>query len=127
MALRAYITTLVSSIQAAENSEEKYRGLRFRKTTRVTEGSGGGGEGRRALLLSTVAALTQVTDSKTQLLQKYLKKSEDNKTKNDKERLDSYYKRNYKDYFAFEEGTLRQKKELTEAEKGILSWLEANK
>lgn len=43
------------------------------------------------------------------------------------QRLDSYYKRNYKDYFAFEEGTLRQKKELTETEKGILDWLDANK
>uniref|UniRef100_A0A803R3M7 Uncharacterized protein n=1 Tax=Cannabis sativa TaxID=3483 RepID=A0A803R3M7_CANSA len=41
--------------------------------------------GRRGLLLSTVVAALQVTDSKTQLLQKYLKKSEENKAKNDKE------------------------------------------
>ncbi|XP_071707636.1 uncharacterized protein [Rutidosis leptorrhynchoides] len=125
MAIRAYITTLVSSIQAAENIDEKHRGLKFTRTKKVTETDGEFGEGRRALLLSTIVAAA--TDSKTQLLQKYLKKSEDNKIKNDKERLDSYYKRNYKDYFAFEEGTLRQKKELTEAEKGILDWLEANK
>ncbi|KAK1409713.1 hypothetical protein QVD17_36242 [Tagetes erecta] len=124
MAIRAYITTLVSSIQAAENIEDKKSGLRLTKT-RVAENCNGGiTEGRRALLLSTVAA---ATDSKTQLLEKYLKKSQDNKTKNDKERLDSYYKRNYMDYFAFEEGTLRQKKDLTEAEKGILDWLQANK
>ncbi|KAD7479883.1 hypothetical protein R6Q59_008715 [Mikania micrantha] len=127
MAIRAYITTLVSSIQAAENIENKNKGIRLTKT-RVAESCNGGGvaERRRALLLSTVVAAA-ATDSKTELLQKYLKKSQDNKAKNDKERLDSYYKRNYKDYFAYEEGTLRGKKELTEAEKGILDWLEANK
>lgn len=43
------------------------------------------------------------------------------------QRLDSYYKRNYKDYFGLEEGALRQKKELTETEKSILDWLQANK
>ena len=43
-------------------------------------------------------------------------------------RLDSYYKRNYKDYFGLLEGTLKQKKEqLSESEKGILEWLEKNK
>ncbi|KAI7747591.1 hypothetical protein M8C21_019107 [Ambrosia artemisiifolia] len=124
MAIRAYITTLVSSIHAAENIEGGNRGSRFTRT-RVTE-SNGGLEGRRALLLSTVVAAA-ATDSQTQLLQKYLKKSQENKEKNDKERLDSYYKRNYKDYFAYEEGTIRQKKELTETEKGILDWLQANK
>ncbi|CAH2042943.1 unnamed protein product [Thlaspi arvense] len=56
---------------------------------------------------------------------KYLKKSEDNKAKNDKE---SYYKRNYKDYFDFVEGSLRAKKgELSESEQGILDWLQKNK
>ncbi|KVI09640.1 uncharacterized protein LOC112518617 [Cynara cardunculus var. scolymus] len=126
MAIRAYITTLISSIQAAENTQEKGNGLSFRRKM-VTESNGRGGEGRRTLLLSAMAAATQVNDSKTELLQKYLKKSEENKTKNDKERLDSYYKRNYKDYFGLEEGTLRQKKELTETEKSILDWLQANK
>lgn len=43
------------------------------------------------------------------------------------QRLDSYYKRNYRDYFGFSEGTLKEKKDLTESEKGILEWLEANK
>ncbi|KAG8650580.1 hypothetical protein MANES_07G054000v8 [Manihot esculenta] len=42
---------------------------------------------RRGFLLSTlVAAYPLTTDSKTQLLNKYLKKSEENKAKNDKEK-----------------------------------------
>lgn len=86
------------------------------------------GDGRRGLLLSAViVAATQVNDSRTELLQKYLKKSQENKEKNDKERLENYYKRNYKDYFGALEGSLKQKKELTETEKGILEWLEKNK
>jgi hypothetical protein len=43
------------------------------------------------------------------------------------QRLESYYKRNYKDYFEFVEGTLKEKKELSESEKGILDWLQKNK
>ncbi|CAN8302967.1 unnamed protein product [Cochlearia groenlandica] len=64
-----------------------------------------------------------------QLLQKYLKKSEENKTKNDKERLDGYYKRNYKDYFEFVEGSIKGKTEaeLSDSEKKILEWLKSNK
>ncbi|KDP44522.1 hypothetical protein JCGZ_16355 [Jatropha curcas] len=86
--------------------------------------------GRRGIFFSTlVAAYPVATDSKTELLNKYLKKSEENKTKNDKERLDSYYKRNYKDYFDYVEGSLRGKKEqdLSESEKSILDWLKNNK
>ncbi len=85
--------------------------------------------GRRSgLLLSTVlGAASQVSDSRTELLKKYLKKSEENKAKNDKERLDSYYKRNYKDYFEFVEGSLAGKEQLSESEKGILDWLQKNK
>ncbi|KAA8545759.1 hypothetical protein F0562_020790 [Nyssa sinensis] len=84
--------------------------------------------GRRGLLVSTMIAASQVNDSRTELLQKYLKKSEENKAKNDKERLDGYYKRNYKDYFGFVEGSLKGKKEeLSESEKGILDWLQRNK
>ncbi|RDX78725.1 hypothetical protein CR513_40957 [Mucuna pruriens] len=75
--------------------------------------------GRRGLILSTVIATTQVPDSRTQLLKKYQKKSEENKEKNDKERLESYYKRNYKDYFELVEGTLKGKEEgkLSDTEK----------
>ncbi|KAL1296146.1 hypothetical protein HN51_056892 [Arachis hypogaea] len=85
--------------------------------------------GRRSLILSTLIATTQVPESRTQLLQKYLKKSEENKDKNDKERLESYYKRNYKDYFDLMEGTLRAKndEQLSDTEKGILDWLQRNK
>ncbi|XP_049403204.1 uncharacterized protein LOC125866872 [Solanum stenotomum] len=85
-------------------------------------------QGRRELLFSTIIAIVQVNDSQTELLKRYLKKSEENKTKNDKERLDSYYKRNYRDYFGYFEGNLKDKKEeLTESEQGILDWLEKNK
>ncbi|KAJ8542259.1 hypothetical protein K7X08_017125 [Anisodus acutangulus] len=87
-------------------------------------------QGRRELLFSTILiAAVQVNDSQTELLKRYLKKTEENKAKNDKERLDGYYKRNYRDYFGFVEGSLKQKKEeeLTESEQGILKWLEKNK
>ncbi|KAA8545760.1 hypothetical protein F0562_020789 [Nyssa sinensis] len=84
--------------------------------------------GRKGLLVSTMTAASQVNDSRTELLQKYLKKSEENKAKNDKERLDSYYKQTYKDYFDFVEGSLKGKKEqLSESEQGILDWLKRNK
>ncbi|XP_020238514.1 uncharacterized protein LOC109817610 [Cajanus cajan] len=84
---------------------------------------------RRGLLLSAAIATTQVPDSRTQLLKKYQKKSEENKEKNDKERLESYYKRNYKDYFELMEGTLKRKEDgqLSDTEKGILDWLQKNK
>ncbi|XP_061355647.1 uncharacterized protein LOC133300161 [Gastrolobium bilobum] len=86
------------------------------------------GLGRRGLVLSTVIATTQVPDPRTDLLKKYLKKSEENKEKNDKERLESYYKRNYKDYFELMEGTLKGKNgQLSDTEKGILDWLQKNK
>ncbi|KAI4375572.1 hypothetical protein MLD38_013426 [Melastoma candidum] len=82
-----------------------------------------------AAAASTTPSLPQVSDSASELLKRYLKKSEENKEKNDKERMESYYKRNYKDYFDFAEGGLRAKSEdkLSEAEKGILDWLNRNK
>jgi hypothetical protein len=43
------------------------------------------------------------------------------------QRLESYYKRNYKDYFEFVEGSLKGKEELSESEKGIHDWLQNNK
>ena len=44
------------------------------------------------------------------------------------QRLDSYYKRNYKDYFDFVEGSLKAKDgKLSDSEKGILDWLKNNK
>ncbi|KAJ8768960.1 hypothetical protein K2173_023955 [Erythroxylum novogranatense] len=85
--------------------------------------------GRRGILLAAMVGAYPISDSKTELLKKYLKKSEENKAKNDKERLDSYYKRNYKDYFDYVEGALKGKKEqdLTESEKGIIDWLKNNR
>ncbi|XWS63017.1 hypothetical protein CRYUN_Cryun06bG0060500 [Craigia yunnanensis] len=87
------------------------------------------GIARRGLILSAMASAPQLNDSRTELLKKYLKKSEENKVKNDKERMENYYKRNYKDYFEFVEGSLKGKNEqqLTESEKGILDWLKANR
>ncbi|KAJ7539450.1 hypothetical protein O6H91_11G093500 [Diphasiastrum complanatum] len=64
---------------------------------------------------------------KNELIQKLLEKSRANKAKYDKERRDAYYKRNYKDYFEFVEGSIRKKGQPSEAEKGILEWLERNK
>jgi hypothetical protein len=45
------------------------------------------------------------------------------------QRRDAVYKRNYKDYFGFMEGPVREKpaEELTETETGILAWLDKNK
>ncbi|GMY38741.1 Photosystem I reaction centre subunit N [Fagus crenata] len=107
---------------ASSNVQAVHRRERKRPTTTTTD------IGRRGLLLSTVVAATQITDSRTEILKKYLKRSEENKAKNDKERLDSYYKRNYKDYFEFVEGSLKGKEgPLTESEKGILDWLRRNK
>jgi hypothetical protein len=56
-----------------------------------------------------------------------LERSRANKAKNDKERLDDFYKRNYKEYFEFVEGSVRNKKELSEAEKSIVEWLAKHK
>ncbi|KAF3320442.1 Photosystem I reaction centre subunit N (PSAN or PSI-N) [Carex littledalei] len=80
-------------------------------------------------LLISVAAVPDASESQKALLQEYLKRSKENKTKYDKERLDSYNKRNYKDYFEFIEGSIKDKDkdQLTEAEKGILEWLRKNK
>ncbi|CAD6206526.1 unnamed protein product [Miscanthus lutarioriparius] len=89
------------------------------------------GVSRRCLLtlLTSTAAIPGGSESRKALLQEYLKKSEENKEKNDKERLDDYYKRNYKDYFGLIEGPAREKKEeeRTESEKRILEWLDKNK
>jgi len=66
-------------------------------------------------------------DTKNPLIEKLLERSRQNKAKYDEERLQDYYKRNFTDYFNFLGGNLSKKKELTESEKGILKWLEANK
>ncbi|KAI9180433.1 hypothetical protein LWI28_004763 [Acer negundo] len=93
MALTVTVNKYASSnVQAVHRRSEESR----TKTTTADFG-------RRGLLLSTAlaAAPPQLSDSANQLLKKYLKKSEANKEKNDKERLESYYNRNYRDYFEY--------------------------
>ncbi|XP_040964140.1 thylakoid lumenal 17.4 kDa protein, chloroplastic isoform X3 [Gossypium hirsutum] len=87
--------------------------------TAAAANAGDTGIARRGLILYAVASAPQLNDSRTELLKKYLKKTEENKAKNDKERMENYYRRNYKDYFEFVEGTLKGKDEqqLSEAEK----------
>ncbi|KAJ4762589.1 photosystem I reaction center subunit N [Rhynchospora pubera] len=81
------------------------------------------------LLISVAAVPLPDVESQKALIQEYLKRSKENKAKNDKERLDSYYKRNYQDYFGFIEGSVKDKDkdQLTESEKDILEWLRKNK
>ncbi|XP_056163521.1 uncharacterized protein LOC130136926 isoform X1 [Syzygium oleosum] len=120
-----------SNVQAIPRSEGRRRKPRAAPADSQQSGVG---TRRCLLLLSAAATAPQAAaagNSQTELLKivlGYLKKSEENKEKNDKERLESYYKRNYKDYFEFVEGSLRNKKEqLTESEKAILDWLRSNK
>ncbi|XP_056163522.1 uncharacterized protein LOC130136926 isoform X2 [Syzygium oleosum] len=117
-----------SNVQAIPRSEGRRRKPRAAPADSQQSGVG---TRRCLLLLSAAATAPQAAaagNSQTELLKRYLKKSEENKEKNDKERLESYYKRNYKDYFEFVEGSLRNKKEqLTESEKAILDWLRSNK
>lgn len=84
-----------------------------------------------ALLLQPVlspdwAAAEEENSKKNDLIERLLQKSKANKDKRAKERLDDYYKRNYKDYFEFVEGTVKPGK-LTEAEKDIMEWLRKNR
>ncbi|XP_039140737.1 uncharacterized protein LOC120277928 [Dioscorea cayenensis subsp. rotundata] len=91
--------------------------------------------GRRSmlslLLLSSMPTtmISEANDSKKTLFEEYLRRSRENKQKNDKERLDDYYRRNYKDYFELIEGTVKDKQEelLSESEKQIREWLKKNK
>ncbi|OWM64779.1 hypothetical protein CDL15_Pgr028496 [Punica granatum] len=134
MAFTATVNKLASSnaraVPRGGGGRGRGRGREDRRRTNPNRSSSATDFGRRCLLLAaSVVAAPQPTDSRTELLKRYLKKSEDNRAKNDKERLESYYKRNYKDYFDFVEGSLKGKNEqqLSESEKGILDWLKTNK
>ncbi|KAF8096653.1 hypothetical protein N665_0304s0018 [Sinapis alba] len=119
MALTVTVNKYASSnVQSVRRNETKHSSL---TTTDLRR--------RNIIFSSSSSFLAAALTTSDQLLQKYLKKSEENKTKNDKERLDSYYKRNYKDYFEFVEGSTKGKTEaeLSESEKRILEWLKANK
>jgi hypothetical protein len=140
---RRRIVLLAAAVQLRASDE---------KESRIRGGSGVGGElvryGRRemvkravlpgaALLISMTVARSvnaaagevegPAAAAKNELIQKLLERSRANKAKNDKERLDDFYKRNYKEYFEFVEGGVRNKKELSEAEKGIVEWLAKHK
>lgn len=56
-----------------------------------------------------------------------MEQSRINKDKYNQQRLDDYNRRNWGDYFRFIEGSVRNKKDLSENEKAILEWLEKNK
>eukprot|EP00249_Psilotum_nudum_P009050 c21675_g1_i1 orf=224-646(+) len=62
----------------------------------------------------------------SQLVESLLEKTRMNKAKYDRQRLDDYYRRNYKDYFEYVEGSIRNKSEPSEVEKGIMEWLKKN-
>lgn len=90
-------------------------------------------DSRRYLLGATSLAVAASLDikpttpeypPKSPFIEQLLERSRANKAKNDQERLNSYYERNYKEYFEFLEGTIKNKTELTETEKGILKWLD---
>ncbi|XP_059653040.1 uncharacterized protein LOC132300105 isoform X3 [Cornus florida] len=74
------LTATVSKFASCNVPVDGRRERKSRTTTGLME------IGRRGLLLSsTVIAASQVNDSKTELLNRYRKKSEENKAKNDKE------------------------------------------
>jgi len=118
----------IRSPSAAASSFHRSAAKHFQQAVTLAQRNG---ISRRCLLtlLTSTAAIPDGSESRKALLQEYLKKSKDNKEKNDKERLDDYYKRNYMDYFGLIEGPAREKKEedRTESEKRILEWLDKNK
>ncbi|KAI5078731.1 hypothetical protein GOP47_0006402 [Adiantum capillus-veneris] len=87
-------------------------------------------ESRRNLLAISLSSAFLATTTipeyppKSQLIEQLLEKSRANKTKNNQKRLNSYYERNFKEYFEFVEGTLQNRTDLSENEKDILKWLE---
>eukprot|EP00475_Leptophrys_vorax_P007145 TRINITY_DN1452_c0_g1_i3.p1 TRINITY_DN1452_c0_g1~~TRINITY_DN1452_c0_g1_i3.p1 ORF type:complete len:189 (+),score=0.65 TRINITY_DN1452_c0_g1_i3:42-569(+) len=71
-------------------------------------------------------------DPENPLIKELLQRSQANKAKYDEERLNDYYRRNFKDYFEFVGGTLQSKARsnpdrLSANDKLILKWLEDNK
>ncbi|GAQ84939.1 hypothetical protein KFL_002130150 [Klebsormidium nitens] len=61
-----------------------------------------------------------------EIVKEMLERSKLNKAKYDKERLDDYNRRNFSDYFEFTTGSKNPKK-MTETDKAMLKWLEANR
>lgn len=65
------------------------------------------------------------------LIEDLLEKSRLNKPKHDRDRLESYYRRNYKDWFDVEKGNFgigQERNQLSkELQQEILQWIEKNK
>eukprot|EP00242_Pyramimonas_sp_CCMP2087_P008459 CAMPEP_0198212972 /NCGR_PEP_ID=MMETSP1445-20131203/28490_1 /TAXON_ID=36898 /ORGANISM="Pyramimonas sp., Strain CCMP2087" /LENGTH=159 /DNA_ID=CAMNT_0043887553 /DNA_START=89 /DNA_END=568 /DNA_ORIENTATION=+ len=75
--------------------------------------------------LATNGTGSGVDDDESPLIQGLLASSRANKEKYDKERLDDYYTRNFKDYFDFVDGSNRSG-ENTENEIKIKEWIAKN-
>eukprot|EP00879_Flechtneria_rotunda_P024957 GHRR01026485.1.p1 GENE.GHRR01026485.1~~GHRR01026485.1.p1 ORF type:complete len:117 (+),score=27.91 GHRR01026485.1:159-509(+) len=103
---------------------------------------------RRTMLWSTTAGVTawvtlnqaaqarqeplnkEVDAAESPYIQELLRRSREKKEQRDKERLQDYYKRNFKDYFEFEGGSIRAGKARgiqPDTQQAILQWLELNK
>ncbi|KAI9123481.1 hypothetical protein K1719_004781 [Acacia pycnantha] len=118
------------TVTANKYASSNLQAVAYRKKDPKSPANSAAAATRRGLLLSSLAAAAaSLPDSRTLLLQKYLKKTEENRERNDKERLESYYKRNYKDYFELVEGTIKAKQQdqVSDTEKAILDWLKSNK
>ncbi|KAH0872360.1 hypothetical protein HID58_069722 [Brassica napus] len=114
MALTVTVNKYASSnVQAVRRNETKRDSLTA-STTDLRR--------RNIIFSSSSSFLAAALTTSDQLLQKRQRGKENR-------RLDSYYKRNYKDYFEFVEGSTKGKTEaeLSESEKRILEWLKANK
>jgi len=86
-----------------------------------------GEQGLRGETELGAAFATSTEETTNPLIQRLLERSKANKEKNDKERLEDYYRRNYKDYFNFIRGGFGGRKNMTAAERDIVTWLESNK
>ncbi|GLC36628.1 hypothetical protein PLESTM_000482700 [Pleodorina starrii] len=72
----------------------------------------------------------EVDDATSPFVQKLLKRSEENRERYQKERLQDYYRRNFKEYFEFEASSAkvaRARGLSTESQEAIAKWLEENK
>lgn len=72
----------------------------------------------------------EVDDATSPFVQSLLKRTEENRDKYAKERLQDYYKRNFKEYFEFESSNAkvgRARGLSPETQEAIAQWLEKNK
>eukprot|EP00877_Chromochloris_zofingiensis_P006867 jgi/Chrzof1/2433/Cz11g15120.t1_PSAN2 len=72
----------------------------------------------------------EVDSASSPFIQELLKRTQENRDRRYKERLNDYYKRNFKDYFNFEAGTAaagRARGLTPETQAAIAKWLQDNK